>query len=66
LQSLSCWLAFFPAELGVGLGQDLKVVHAGLVSDDDIAGIVGGPGEAPSASNSSRERGFAGTALVGL
>lgn len=54
------------AELGVGLGQVLKVVHAGLVSDDDYASIVGGPEEPVAAASRATERGFAGTALVGL
>ena len=63
MQSLvRLWL---PAELGLGQGQDVKVVHAGLVSDDDFASIVGGP-HMPSAHGRAVERGFAGTALADI
>lgn len=53
------------AELGLGQGQDVKVVHAGLVSDDDFASIVGGP-YIPGVGNRAVERGFAGTALADI
>ncbi len=53
------------AELGVAQGQDIRVVHAGVVSDDDYNGILGGPSE-KIGSGQAAERGFAGTALVGL
>ena len=41
------------------------MVHAGLVSDDDYASIVGGP-HIPSAGGRAVERGFAGTALADI
>ena len=53
------------AGLGLGQGQDVKVVHAGLVSDDDFASIVGGPHIAATGSRAV-ERGFAGTALADI
>ena len=43
----------------------MKVVHAGLVSDDDFASIVGGPHIAATGSQAI-ERGFAGTALADI
>ena len=53
------------AGLGLGQGQDVKVVHTGLVSDDDFASIVGGPHIAATGSRAV-ERGFAGTALADI
>jgi len=53
------------AELGLGQGQDVKVVHAGLVSDDDFASIVGGS-YTPGKGSRAVERGFAGTALADI
>ncbi len=41
------------------------MVHAGLVSDDDYASIVGGP-YIPGAASRAVERGFAGTALADI
>lgn len=55
-----------PAELGVAQGQDIRVVHAGVVSDDDYTGLLGGSIEAASSGRAAAERGFAGTGLVGL
>ena len=53
------------AELGLGQDQEVKVVHAGLVSDDDFASIVGGP-YIPGTGARAVERGFAGTALADI
>jgi len=53
------------AELGVAQGQDIRVVHTGMVSDDDYTGILGGPSEPAASGGRAVERGFAGTALVG-
>ena len=49
-------------------GEAIKVVHAGLVSDDDFASIVGGAGCGGDTPGKGRalERGFAGTALTGI
>ena len=56
------------AELGVAEGEALRVVNAGVVSDDDLASIVGySGGDTPGGSKGrALERGFAGTALAGI
>ena len=56
------------AELGVAQGEALRVVNAGIVSDDDVAGLVGGActADAPGGKGRTIERGFAGTALAGI
>ena len=49
-------------------GEALKVVNAGIVSDDDLASIVGySASDVPGGSKGRAiERGFAGTALAGI
>ena len=67
-RALTClfWL-LGGAELGMAAGEAIKVVHAGLVSDDDFASIIGGAGGADTPGKGRAiERGFAGTALAGI
>lgn len=49
----------------IGVGEELKVLNTLVVDDNDLTGLFD-EGNITSKKDRERERGFAGTALMGL